>query len=327
MSNYSIGIDLGGTKILAGIIDTQTGEVIESDKKRTKAEHGRDIIIQRLIDVTEKAICKAQIPVSQITSIGIGAAGQVDRKQGTLISAPNLDCHSVDLKAIMENHFKIPVSVGNDVEVATLGELKFGSGVGYKNFVCIFIGTGIGSGIVYNGEICNGFTGTAGEIGHIIVDSGGRMCTCGGHGCLEAYASRSAIEKTITAALKKGRRSAMSEIMKDKKSMRSKHIKEALDKKDDLVLNCITEASEYLSSGIASVINFYNPELIILGGGLIEAVDYYYELSVSKALAKALPTATESVKITKAKLNDYSGVIGAALLKEHYNSFNSNVSV
>lgn len=318
MTNYSIGVDLGGTKILAGVVDTNTGTVVDSSKKRTKAEKGRDVIIQRIIENTEKAICKAQIPLSQISSIGVGAAGQVDRKNGVLISAPNLECCDVELRVILENHFNIPVYVGNDVEVATLGEMKFGSGVGYNNFVCIFVGTGVGSGIVQNGEIYQGATGTAGEIGHIIVDSGGRPCTCGGNGCLEAYASRSAIEKKIIAALKKGHKSVLSDVLKDGSGLRSKHIKYALEENDEIVLNCITEAAEYLSSGLATVINFYNPQLIILGGGLIEAVDYFYDISVKKALAKSLPTPSRTIKITKSSLQDYSGVIGASLLKSIY---------
>lgn len=318
MSSYAIGVDLGGTKILAGIINTQTGEVVDSSKKRTKTELGRDFIIQRTIETIEKAICKAQIPVSKISSIGIGAAGQVDREKGILISAPNLDCYDVELKEILENYFNINVFVGNDVEVATLGEKTFGSGAGYENFVCIFVGTGVGSGIVQNGKIYRGATGTAGEIGHIIVDSGGRFCSCGGHGCLEAYASRTAIEKKILASLKKGHKSVISQVMKEDGSIRSKHIKYALDEGDDIVMNCITEASEYLSSGLATVINFFNPQLIILGGGLIEAVDFFYDMTVRKATAKSLPTPSSEIKITRAALKDYSGIIGAALLEKKY---------
>lgn len=318
MSNYSIGVDLGGTKILAGVVNTETGEVIDSSKKRTKKELGRDIVIQRIIENTEKAICKAGIPITQISSIGIGAAGQVDRTNGVLIAAPNLDCYDVQLKAILENHFNIPVYVGNDVEVATIGEMKFGSGVGYDNFVCIFVGTGIGSGIVHNGEIYQGFTGTAGEIGHIVVDSGGRSCSCGGNGCLEAYASRTAMEKKILSALKKGHKSVVTELVKEGGALRSKHIKQALDEGDDIVMNCVTEAAEYLSSGLATIINFYNPQLIILGGGLINAVDYFYDLTVRKTIAKSLPTPSANVKITKAALEDNSGIVGGALLQKIY---------
>ena len=320
MSDYSIGVDLGGTKILAGLIDTAKGTVIDSAKKRSKKNGtGNDTIIPRLIETIEKAICKAQIPVSQIASIGVGAAGQVDREKGIMIASPNLECYDAPLKEILENHFNIPTYIGNDVEVATLGEMKFGSGAGYNNFVCIFVGTGVGSGIVQNGEIYRGATGTAGEIGHIIVDSGGRLCPCGGHGCLEAYASRTAIEQKILAALKKGHKSIISEIIKEDGCIRSKHIKYALEQNDEIVTNCITEAAEYLSSGIATIINFYNPQLIILGGGLIEKIDYFYDMSVRKAIAKSLPTPSIGIKITKAVLEDFSGVIGASMLYKVYN--------
>jgi len=315
MNNYSIGIDLGGTKILAGIVDTENGTVIETAKKRTKKLEA-DFIVQRIIETVEKAICKAQVPMSQISSIGIGAAGQVDRKNGVLLAAPNLNCYDVELKKILEEHFNIPTFVGNDVEVATLGEMKFGSGVGYNNFVCIFVGTGIGSGIVCDGKHLKGATGTAGEIGHIIVDSGGRLCGCGGHGCLEAYASRSAIEKKILGSMKKGHKSIISESIKDSGVIRSSDLSDAIDAGDEIVLNAVTEASEYLSSGLASVINFYNPELIILGGGLMEAIDFFYDLTVKKTIAKALAVPALKTKIMKTQLKDFSGIIGAATLHQ-----------
>jgi len=315
MNNYSIGIDLGGTKILAGIVDTENGTVIETAKKRTKKLEA-DFIVQRIIETVEKAICKAQVPISQISSIGIGAAGQVDRENGVLLAAPNLNCFDVELKRILEEHFNIPTFVGNDVEVATLGEMKFGSGVDYNNFVCVFVGTGIGSGIVYDGKHLKGATGTAGEIGHIIVDSGGRLCGCGGHGCLEAYASRSAIEKKILGSMKKGHKSIIAESIKDSGVIRSSDLADALDAGDEIVLNAITEASEYLSSGLASVINFYNPELIILGGGLMEAIDFFYDLTVKKTFAKALAVPAEKTKIVKTQLKDFSGIIGAAMLHQ-----------
>ena len=254
--------------------------------------------------------------MSQISSIGIGAAGQVDRKNGVLLAAPNLNCFDVELKRILEEHFNIPTFVGNDVEVATLGEKKFGSGVDYNNFVCVFVGTGIGSGIVYDGKHLKGATGTAGEIGHIIVDSGGRLCGCGGHGCLEAYASRSAIEKKILGSMKKGHKSIIAESIKDSGVIRSSDLADALDAGDEIVLNAITEASEYLSSGLASVINFYNPELIILGGGLMEAIDFFYDLTVKKTFAKALAVPAEKTKIVKTQLKDFSGIIGAAMLHQ-----------
>lgn len=315
MKKYSIGIDLGGTKILAGIINTETGEVMASAKKKTQKDS--DSITDTIIQAAEKALAEAKIDISEVSSIGIGAAGQIDRENGVLISAPNLGCYNVELRKILKKHFKIPVFVGNDVEVATIGEITFGNGVGYKNLVCIFVGTGVGSGIVNNGIIYKGSSGTAGEIGHMIVHSGGRLCGCGEHGCLEAYASRTAVEKMITGALKKGQKSAISSLMDESGRLKSSHIKRALELNDDVVFYAVTQAAEYLSSGIASVINFYNPEIIILGGGLIEAVDLFYNMTITKARAKSLSVPSEKIQIVRTKLKDFSGVIGAGLLEKY----------
>jgi len=317
MKKYSIGIDLGGTKILAGIIDAENGVVVETAKKRTKKLE-QDYIVQRIIETAEKAICKAQIPVEQIVSIGIGAAGQVDRENGVLISAPNLNCANVELTKILQKHFNIPAYIGNDVEVATLGEMKFGSGIGYKNFVCVFVGTGVGSGIVCDGKHLKGLTGTAGEIGHIIINSGGRNCGCGEAGCLEAYASRTAIEKRILGEIKKGHKSVLIDAIKENGVIRSKDLSEAVDAEDKVAVNAILEASEYLSCGLASVINFYNPELIILGGGLIEAIDFFFNSTVEKTLQKSLAVPAEKTKIVKTQLKDYSGIVGAAMLYQNH---------
>lgn len=313
---YSIGIDLGGTKVLTALINKKTGEVVSSVKKKTRKDKGPSKIVEKIIESVSELIAENKISKSDISSIGIGVAGQVDRKNGILLSAPNLDCFNVNIKEIIEKEFFIPTYVGNDVEIATLGEIKFGAGVGYKNLVCVFVGTGVGSGIVRDGELYTGATGTAGEIGHIVVDYGGRQCGCGAMGCLEAYASRSAIEKRITGALKKGRNSIILDYMEDGKSMSSGMIKKALEQGDELVTQALDEASEYLSAGLASVINFINPELIILGGGLIDAIDYFYNKTILKAHVKALPTPASKIEFKKAQLGDYSGVIGAAFLSD-----------
>ena len=313
---YSIGIDLGGTKVLTALINKKTGEVVSSVKKKTRKDKGPSKIVEKIIESVSELIAENKISKSNISSIGIGVAGQVDRKNGILLSAPNLDCFNVNIKEIIEKEFSIPTYVGNDVEIATLGEIKFGAGVGYKNLVCVFVGTGVGSGIVRDGELYTGATGTAGEIGHIVVDYGGRQCGCGAMGCLEAYASRSAIEKRITGALKKGRNSIILDYMEDGKAMSSGMIKKALEQGDELVTQALDEASEYLSAGLASVINFINPELIILGGGLIDAIDYFYNKTILKAHVKALPTPASKIEFKKAQLGDYSGVIGAAFLSD-----------
>lgn len=316
MKKYAIGIDLGGTKILTALIDKKSGEVVYSVKKKTKKEKGVENIIRKTIEAVKEVFEETKIDKEEIQSIGVGIAGQVDRKKGILISAANLDCDNLKIKGILEKEFKIPTFVGNDVEIAALGELKFGAGKGYKDFVCVFVGTGVGSSIVMDGKIHRGFSGTAGEIGHIIVDLNGRICGCGAHGCLEAYASRSAIEKRISGALKKGRPSIISEYMKEGKPISSQMIKKSIDREDELVVQSVTEGSEYLSGGLASIINFLNPQLIVLGGGLVEAVDFFYQKTIKKARAKALPVPAKSIEFKKAELGDFSGVIGAAFLSD-----------
>ncbi len=316
MKKYSIGIDLGGTKILLALVDKFSGEVVLSVKKKTRKEKGPEKIMRKMIDGIEELLEDSGAGIDEISSIGVGAAGQIDREHGILIGAPNLDCFDLNIKQQIQSHFDIPVYVGNDVEIAALGEMKFGAATGCDDFVCVFVGTGVGSAIVKNGKIIHGATGTAGEIGHIIVDLNGRQCNCGAHGCLEAYASRSAIEKRIEGALRKGRHSAILDYMESGKPITSSMIEKSIEREDELVTQCVTEASEYLSGGIASIINFINPKLIVLGGGLIEAVDYFYQNTIKKARAKSLPVPASKIEFKKAALGDFSGVIGAAFLEE-----------
>lgn len=313
---YAIGIDLGGTKILTALINKKTGEIVYSVKKKTKKDKGPENIMRKMTESIQEIFANSGIEKSQIESIGIGAAGQIDREKGILIAAVNLDCYNLKIKEILEKEFDLPIYIGNDVEIAALGELKFGAGRGYKDFVCVFVGTGVGSSIVEGGKIRRGTSGTAGEIGHIIVDLNGRPCACGAHGCLEAYASRSALERRITGALKKGRPSVISDYLKEGKPISSKMISKAIEEDDELVVQSVIEGSEYLAGGLASIINFLNPQLIILGGGLIDAVDFFYQKTIKKARAKALPVPAASIEFKKAELGDFSGVIGAAFLQE-----------
>ena len=316
MKKYSIGIDLGGTKILIALVNRETGEVLEHVKKKTKKDKGPKNIIKKMLEGIEELLENSGKTLDDISSIGVGAAGQIDRQNGILIAAANLDCYDLDIKGILSEKFNIPVFVGNDVEIAAIGEQKFGAGRGCDDFVCVFVGTGVGSAIIKDGKIITGATGTAGEIGHIIVDLNGRQCSCGAHGCLEAYASRSAIERRIEGALKKGRKSCILDYLETGKSITSSMIQKSIEREDELVLQCVTEASEYLSGGIASIINFVKTELGILGCGLIEAVDYFYQKTIKKARAKSLPVPAEKIQLKKAVLGDYSGVIGAAFLQD-----------
>src|SRR5229473_7509885 len=167
---YALGIDLGGTKTLAAVVDITTGEVVASARKRTRAEKGQEFVSQRILTLSALAIQDANLPAdASIVAVGIGAAGQIDRKAGIVVDAPNLGVKDMPLGSILNKQFGKTVAVGNDVEVAALGEYLYGSGRGCNNFVCMFVGTGIGSGIVQNGRLYTGLTGTAGEAGHMII--------------------------------------------------------------------------------------------------------------------------------------------------------------
>ena len=180
---YALGIDLGGTKTLAAVIDITTGDVVSSARKRTRAERGQDFVAQRTIEQAQAALSGSHLPAdASIVAVGVGAAGQIDRKAGVVVEAPNLGVKDMHLGDILGKQFGKPVAVGNDVEVAALGEYIYGSGQGFNNFVCVFVGTGIGSGIVQNGRMYTGLTGTAGEIGHLVISAGGRLCGCGCRG-------------------------------------------------------------------------------------------------------------------------------------------------
>lgn len=317
---YALGIDLGGTKTLAAVIDITSGEVIASARKRTRAERGQDFVQQRITELAAAALESAKLSSGDaIVAIGLGAAGQIDRKEGIVVDAPNLGVQNMRLGDILSKQFGKPVAIGNDVEVAALGEYLYGAGQGFDNFVCVFVGTGIGSGIVQNGRIYTGYTGTAGEAGHMTVEAGGRICGCGSRGCLEAYASRTAITKAIMAEIHHGRSSVLAEdaalqLKEGETIIRSGLLARAIAEKDGLVIEIVTEAADYLGYGLASVMNFYNPQAIILGGGVIEAIDLLYERAVTRAHTTALSAPAQKTKILRAKLGDFSGVVGAACM-------------
>ena len=324
---YALGIDLGGTKTLAAVIKLSSGEVVASARKRTRAERGQDFVGQRTIELARAALTSADLPQdAELLGIGVGAAGQIDRQHGIILDAPNLGVKNMELGALLGKEFGKPVSIGNDVEVAALGEYLFGSGRHYKNFVCVFIGTGIGSGIVQNGRIYTGLTGTAGEAGHMTIVAGGRICGCGSRGCLEAYASRTAITKAIMAEIHHGRKSVLADeaalqLKEGETIIRSGLIADAIQQKDTLTIEIVTEAADYLGYGLASIMNFYNPEAIILGGGVIEAVDLLFERAASRARSVALAAPGQKTDIVRAKLGDFSGVVGAGSMAALANGY------
>ncbi len=316
MKKYNIGIDLGGTKVLCALIEKETNKILFIVKKKTKKEKGNKKVFSKLIEAIDELFEISQADKSEISSIGIAVAGQVDRQNGILINACNLQCKNLNLKKQIEEKYNIKTYIANDVESATIAELLLGAAKGYKNILCVFVGTGIGSCLVIDGKIYHGATGSAGELGHVIVDLNGRSCNCGAVGCLEAYASRSAIESRIQGAIKKGRNSIITEFC-DSQNISTKHIKKSLDAHDEVVSQYVNEAIEYLSGGLASAINFFNPELVVLGGGLIQGINEIYLKTVRLTKNKALSVTLNKTEFKKAELEDCSGVIGASLIEKY----------
>ncbi len=321
---YGLGIDVGGTKILAGVIDLETGDPLSSAKKKTKVGGGPDDLVQRIVDVAREALDLASSPKKiTVEGAGIGIAGQVDRDRGLLIRGPNLgaDIESLHLAERVGKELKLDVHIGNDVEVATEGERRFGAGKGHDTFACVFIGTGIGGGIIHEGTFLRGASNSAGEIGHAVVAYGGRLCGCGGRGHLEAYASRSAITRVLVEEIRRGRetslRAALPNVLPEASEgtlIRSQMIAQAIQDNDTLTVEAVPDAARYLAAGLTAIINFYNPTRIILGGGLVDAVDLYFKIAARKALEYSLVVTQSKVKIVRAKLGDNAGIVGAALL-------------
>ena len=316
MSANVIGVDMGGTKILSAVIDAE-GKILATAKVPTKANKGASEVIDRIASSIQKAIDKSGVASDSIQAIGIGAPGPLDPATGVVIFAPNLGWRDVPLKAELEMRTGLPTFVDNDVNVGTLGEHVFGAGHGFQNVVGIFVGTGIGGGIILNGELFHGASKTAGEIGHIIVKAGGPRCGCGTRGCLEAIASRTAMTKQFRKAiLKKKKKSVISELTGgDLGAIRSGVLAKAIRANDALTLKIFKKVTKYLGIGIGSIVNFLNPEMIVLGGGVVEALDDTFLDDIRAAAKKyALPNTLSGVQIVSAKLGDNAGILGAAAL-------------
>ena len=311
-----IGVDMGGTKILSAVIDAD-GNILGTAKVPTKADKGVSAVIDRIADSIRKAVDKSGVDSESIQAVGIGAPGPLDPATGVVIFAPNLGWRDVPLKTELEARVGFPTFVDNDVNVGTLGEHVFGAGRGVQNVVGIFVGTGIGGGIILNGELFHGASKTAGEVGHIIVKAGGPRCGCGTRGCLEAIASRTAMTKQFQKAiLKKGKKSVISKLTDgDLGAIRSGVLAKAIRLNDKLTLKVFKKVTKYLGIGIGSIVNFLNPEMIVLGGGVVEALDDTFLDDIRAAAKKySLPNTLDGVQIVRAELGDNSGILGAAAL-------------
>lgn len=312
---YLVGIDFGGTKVYAGVFKPSL-QLVGTARISTKPERGEKAVIERLARVVQDAVDECDLDLKQVRGVGVGAPGAVDPDEGRIIFAPNLEWKDVPLKKELEKHLGVPVFLENDCNVAMLGVYEVELESKPKHAVGIFLGTGIGGGVVINGELYSGYNRTAGEVGHMVLQTGGPKCGCGSNGCFEALASRTAIFRRLREGVKDGEKTILVDMLgKDLEDMRSGDLRKALKRGDKFVEKIVEEAAEYTGIAVANLMNVLNPEVIVLGGGLMEALeDHILAIIVETAKDYAMPGTSKGVEIIASKLGDDAGITGAAVL-------------
>ena len=313
---YFIGIDLGGTNIKFGIV-SQKGKVLQKGMFSAQVNLGRDAILSNIKKAVEQSLAFAKANKIKIKGIGVGSPGTVNLNSGRIEgSCPNLpQMVNVNLKKWLSKSFKFPIYVDNDANVMALAESKFGSAKGYKDALCLTLGTGIGGGIILDGKLFHGSNFAGAEFGHMTICYNGRQCNCGGIGCLEMYASAPAMVKDAKWLLCRNRKSILHKlIQEDATKLTTEVIFKAERKGDILASNIINQACAYLGAGIASAVNLLNPQVVVIGGGVSEGGPSFIRRIEKEVKERAFPSATKNLKVVKAKLGNDAGFIGAAIL-------------
>jgi glucokinase len=315
MRSHILGIDLGGTKVLAAVLDGNA-QIIAHARAKTRGWRDDEQVFATITRVGHRAIEKAGIDQDQIAAVGIGAPGPIDFDTGYIIETANLKFKNFPLGPRVAEEFGCPTVVENDVNAGVYGEFRAGAAQGASDVLGVFVGTGIGGGLILNGALYRGFSKSAGEVGHIIVKAGGPRCGCGNRGCLEAVASRTAITRDIRKAIKRGYRGAISKsLSKETDQLSGKDLKIAYDSGDELVKKIIHRAARFIGAGVGSLLNLLGLEMVVLGGGVVEAFgdDFLHRIERA-AKDTAFEINSKDVKITRAALGDDAGVIGSAML-------------
>ncbi|MGD8737123.1 MAG: ROK family protein [Anaerolineae bacterium] len=314
---YVIGIDVGGTKILAAVVNG-SGEIAAQAKQKTRAKEGPEAVLERIAATARQAVDKANIGWDRVAGVGIGAPGPVDPDSGIVFQPPNLaGWDQVALGPQLSQSLGVPVCLENDVNLGTLGEFSLGAGRGTKDMVGVFVGTGVGGGLILDGKLRSGFRHAAGEVGHMIVLADGPLCGCGKRGCLESVASRTAIVRDIRGGLAVGRESLIPKLTKDgKRRLTSGVLAKAYRRGDPLVREVFSRAQWYLGLLTASIVNLIDPEMVVFGGGVVEALEdeFLAPVRVTARQYYIQQRHADRVRIVPATLGDYAGVLGAAVM-------------
>ena len=314
---YNICLDVGGTKVL-GAIFNEKDEIIFRLKKRSKSEGDNSADVEKvIISVVEEMIEESGISRKKLNAIASCAPGVIDQDKGIVLFTPNLPWRNYDIAGAMKKKFGVPFYVGNDVNLGVLGEYKFGAARGYKNVVGIFPGTGMGGGLILDGKLFTGNKFMGAEFGHMILEPEGPVCGCGQRGCLEIFSSKKGMSEYIRQQVSRGRDCMLAEYVQDGGIFRSKQLKKALAQKDKVAMEAVDRACHYLAIATGNMINTISPDLVIYGGGIMEALG---ELFLEKILAEVdrycMTTIRPHVDFKVASLGDDSILYGdLALIK------------
>lgn len=312
-----VGVDLGGTSMMA-VLANEKGRILGTSDCATIRDAGPDGVIDQIGRQIELAAEDARISLPKLGGIGVGAPGAVDPRRGLVVRAPNLGWSDVRLGPMLSARFGVPVVLGNDVQVAIQGEHAYGAAKGAERAVGIWVGTGVGGGIIVRGRLERGARGAAGEIGHICLDENGPDCPCGRKGCAEAFSSRTSIERDVMKAIADGRKSVVPDIMKErnKTRMTSSVIQRALAADDEVMREVLARAQHYLGLLAGNLVNALDPEVIVIGGGIAERLGDEFVGPIREEARKRFlrPDPEGTVRIVHSELGDHAGALGASYL-------------
>ena len=312
---YNIGIDLGGTNIKVGVVDEQYNIVGRSNVK-TNLPRPAEAIVDSIVEAVNLACEDAKVSIADVNSIGIGTPGAANRNSGVVLYSNNLGFKDTELGLMLKKKIGKEIFVENDANAAAYGEFLNGAGKGYQNVVVITLGTGVGGGIIIDGKIYTGFNFCGAEIGHSVIHYGGRQCSCGRKGCFEAYASATALIKATKEAMEKNKNSRMWAVVdNDINNVDGKTAFDGMRLEDETAIGVVNEYINYLGCGLVNVVNIFQPEVLLIGGGICKEGD-----NLTKPLEEII--ARDSYCIDKnastmldiAKLGNDAGIIGAAYL-------------
>ncbi len=322
---WIVGVDLGGTNIVVGLVPIEGGDVLGLRTLPTDSGRGAKFVVDRIVHMVNDAIAEVTeahgTTQAAVAGVGIGSPGPLNRKTGTVINTPNLGWRNFPLRDLISNSVKLPCTLDNDANCATYGEWWLGAGRGTQSLVGFTLGTGIGGGIVLNGEIYHGCSDVAGEIGHMTIDSNGRKCKCGNYGCLEQYASGPAIASRAVEGMEAGAESLLEEMVDGKlDDVTAATVYEAAVQGDPYATEVMKDTAKFLGAGVASMINILNPEMVVIAGGVTRAGDHLFTPLIAEVRRRAFRSAQECCRIVPAELPGTAGVVGAAgvFKKENY---------